>query len=149
MLMDRDAIATMIPHQGAMCLLDGLLTWNEAEIRCISRRYAAMNNPLRRADGTLGIATGIEIAAQAMALHGRLTGSASGGASGGAKQGVLASVRDVRFFAGALDASDGALTVAAERLAGDSGGATYHFALSRDSVTILSGRATVLLDIAA
>jgi predicted hotdog family 3-hydroxylacyl-ACP dehydratase len=143
MLMDRDAIATMIPHAGTMCLLDGLLSWNEAEISCISQRHHKADNPLRRADGTLGIAIGIELAAQAMALHGALNRRAADGP----KQGFLASARDVQLFAASLDTAEGALTVNAERIAGDASGATYRFALTRDGAALLSGRATVMLNI--
>jgi len=141
MIADRAMIAAMIPHAGAMCLLDGLLNWNDSAIRCVSRCYSGADNPLRREDGTLGIATGIEIAAQAMALHGGLTAPA-GGKPG---QGFLASLRDVQFAAAKLDTGAGDLMVDAERLLGDSSGATYRFALSRGGTTLLSGRATVLL----
>ncbi len=137
---DRDTIATLIPHAGTMCLLDGLLSWDETTIHCLSRRYQNADNPLRRADGTLGIATGIEIAAQAMALHGGLT--APPGSS--PAQGRLASLRDIRFAAASLDGA-GDLMVEAQRLLGDSAGATYRFALTRDGATLISGRATVLL----
>ena len=34
-LVDRDTIATMIPHAGAMCLLDGVLGWDETSVRCV------------------------------------------------------------------------------------------------------------------
>jgi len=144
MLMDRDAIAAMLPHAGAMCLLDGLLAWDRGSISCVSRRYLARDNPLRRADGTLGIAAGIELAAQAMALHGGLIA-----AGGKPTHGVLASVRDVRFAAAKLDAAAGEVAVDAELLAGDAGGATYRFALTRNGRVLLSGRATVILETTA
>jgi len=145
MLMDRDAIAAMLPHAGAMCLLDGLLAWDRGSISCVSRRYLARDNPLRRADGTLGIAAGIELAAQAMALHGGLIAAAGGKPT----HGVLASVRDVRFAAAALDAAAGEVAVDAELLAGDAGGASYRFALTRNGLVLLSGRATVILETTA
>jgi predicted hotdog family 3-hydroxylacyl-ACP dehydratase len=31
---DRAAIAALIPHAGAMCLLDGVLAWNRTSIAC-------------------------------------------------------------------------------------------------------------------
>ena len=144
MLMDRDAIAAMLPHAGAMCLLDGLLAWDRGSISCVSRRYLARDSPLRRADGTLGIAAGIELAAQAMALHGGLIA-----AGGKPTHGVLASVRDVRFAAAKLDAAAGEVAVDAELLAGDAGGASYRFALTRNGLVLLSGRATVILETTA
>jgi len=139
MLIGRDEIAAMIPHAGAMCLLDGVLGWDDVSVRCVSSRYADADNPLRRADGTLGMACGIEIAAQAMAVHrGLLAGT--GGAPG---LGYLMSVRDVRFSAPHL-VGEGDLLVEAALLMGDAGGATYRFALSRDGMELLVGRAAVL-----
>jgi predicted hotdog family 3-hydroxylacyl-ACP dehydratase len=142
MLIGRDEIATMIPHAGAMVLLDEVLFWDADSVRCVSRRYAAADNPLRRADGTLGTASGIEIAAQAMAVHGRVTA----GNSTRPAQGYLASLRDVRLGAAHLDTHPGDLTIEATRLMGDSAGATYQFSLTRDGAELLSGRATVLLE---
>jgi predicted hotdog family 3-hydroxylacyl-ACP dehydratase len=140
-LIDRDRIATMIPHSGAMCLLDGVLSWGEGSVRCLSRRYQERDNPMRRADGALGMACGIEIAAQAMAVHGQLiTGDGSR-----PNRGYLASLRDVRLGARWLDAVPGDLVIDAERLMGDANGASYRFAVAREGLTLLSGRATVLL----
>ncbi|MDD2705103.1 MAG: phosphotransferase [Acidocella sp.] len=140
-IIERDQILTMIPHAGTMCLLDAVLDWNEHSVRCLSRRYRQQDNPLRRADGVLGAACGIEIAAQAMAVQGRLTSGAGGPPSGG---GYLASLRDVQLRAGRLDAIDGDLIIEAERLMGDARGASYRFTLAAQGVELLSGRATVL-----
>ena len=52
--------------------------WDATSITCLSHRFSAPDNPLRRADGRLGTTCGIEVAAQAMALHGRLTAPAGG-----------------------------------------------------------------------
>jgi predicted hotdog family 3-hydroxylacyl-ACP dehydratase len=142
-LMDHAMIATLIPHGGDMCLLDDLLSWDAGSIICVSHRYRGAKNPLRNLDGSLGIACGIELAAQAMALHGRL----SAGTAGPTRGGILASLRDVRFGAARLDTGTGGLTIAAERLLGDSSGATYQFSLTCDDIELLSGRATVLLGI--
>lgn len=142
-LIDRERIASMIPHSGAMCLLDGVLRWNAASIRCLSRRYQDPDNPMRRADGKLGMACGIEIAAQAMAVHGQLiTGDGRR-----PTRGYLASLRDVQLSSGCLDAAFGDLVIDSERLMGDASGATYRFALAREGIALLSGRATVLLQV--
>ncbi len=140
MILDHDSIATMIPHQGAMCLLDAVLRWDAASIACLSRRYRAPDNPPRRQDGTLGTATGIELAAQAMAVHGRLLA----GADGAPRPGYLASVRDVRLRHGTLDPGEGDLMVEAQLLMGDDKSAAYSFTLTCDGLARLTGRATVL-----
>jgi predicted hotdog family 3-hydroxylacyl-ACP dehydratase len=139
-LIERDQLLTMIPHAGSMCLLDAVLAWDEAAVRCLSRRYRDRDNPLRRADGVLGAACGVEIAAQAMAVHGRLIS----GESGTPVHGYLASLRDVTFCTQRLDALDGDLIVDATRLMGDAQGASYRFVLAVQGTALLSGRATVL-----
>ena len=40
----RDEILALIPHGGAMCLLDVLLNWDADHITCLSHRAG---NPLR------------------------------------------------------------------------------------------------------
>lgn len=144
-VIDRDRIATMIPHAGSMCLLDGVLRWDAVSVRCLSRRYRDAGNPMRRADGVLGTACGIEIAAQAMAVHGRLVA----GNCGPPTRGYLASVRDVRLATERLDAVAGDLVIDAECLMGDARGATYRFAVACDGVELLAGRATVLFEAGA
>ncbi len=144
-LIGREQIASMIPHAGEMCLLDEVLHWDEDSVRCVSRCYAGTENPMRRGDGVLGAACGIEIAAQAMAVHGRLVAPADGKADAG----YLASVRDVRFAVARLDAEPGDLIIDAERLMGDARGATYRFSVTRGGAKLLSGRATVLLAVTA
>jgi len=60
-----------IPHQGRMCLLEQVLSWNRQELRCRSGSHRATDHPLR-AHGRLGSACLIEYAAQAVAIHGAL-----------------------------------------------------------------------------
>lgn len=136
----HEQILGMIPHAGAICLLDEVLDWNAVSVRCISRRYREPGNPLRRADGTLGTACGIEIAAQAMAVHGRLTAPADGKPV----PGYLVSLRNVRLAAPMLDDAAGPLLIEARLMAGGEGGASYEFTVSAQGTPWLGGRATVL-----
>jgi predicted hotdog family 3-hydroxylacyl-ACP dehydratase len=138
----RAGILTMIPHAGAMCLLDEVESWDAANIICRSSRYGDADNPLRRADGTLGASCGIEIAAQAMAVHGRLTACGDGPP----RPGFLVSLRDVRLHAARLDAQAGPLIIMARQLLGDARGAAYEFNVSRAAAELVSGRATVLFE---
>ena len=71
MFMNRAWIEERIPHHGRMCLLDEVIEWDAQHIRCRSATHRDPDNPLR-SHGRLGIACGIEYAAQAMALHGAL-----------------------------------------------------------------------------
>src|SRR5690348_10619619 len=87
----RESIAGMIPHAGTMCMIDAVVSWDATSLRCLSRSHHDPANPMRRPDGVLSAACGIEIAAQAMALHGRLLSKVSAPPV----RGLLVSVRDV------------------------------------------------------
>jgi predicted hotdog family 3-hydroxylacyl-ACP dehydratase len=154
MPLNRAWIEARIPHQGRMCLLDEVLDWNAQRIRCRTATHRAPDNPLRSHD-RLGIACGIEYAAQAMALHGALAGGAANGAANGAvdalaggpsRVGLLAGVRDVRFLVLRLDDIESDLICEVTHLAGDSLTALYEFALRDRDRSLLSGRASVILD---
>lgn len=124
-----------------MCLLDEVIQWNEATIRCISRSHRDGDNPLR-AGPQLPALCGIEYAAQAMAVHGRL--SAIVGET--PRAGYIASVSDVVCHARRLDDLEHDLVIDAERLMGDEQRVLYRFALSAGGMEILRGRAAVVLD---
>jgi predicted hotdog family 3-hydroxylacyl-ACP dehydratase len=142
-LPDRAWIAARIPHQGSMCLLDGVLAWDAEHIVCHARSHRLADNPLR-AQGVLGIANGIEYAAQAMAVHAALlAGSETAPAAG-----FLASVRDVTWQAQRLDDHATELRIHAERQSGDDTTVLYRFHLDAGGATVLSGRASVMLDAA-
>ena len=142
MRLNRGWIESHIPHRGRMCLLDEVLDWETDRIRCASGCHAAPDHPLR-SHGRLGIACGIEIAAQTMAVHGALSAA---GASNRPRMGLLAGVRGVRMYATRLDEVRADLICEATRVAGDTGTALYEFALTSAGSTLMSGRATVVLD---
>jgi len=141
MLVSRAEIARMIPHTGAMCLLDGVLRWDAASIQCVSRTHGDDNNPLR-VDGQLPALCGIEYAAQAMALHGGLSGIVGGKP----RAGYLAGLRDVVCLVERLDDLAGDLIIDAKQIMGDASLAIYQFSLRVGATEVLRGRATVVLD---
>lgn len=141
MLISKTEIAKMIPHAGAMCLLDGVLHWDAETIRCISRTHRDATNPLR-SNGQLPALCGIEYAAQAMAVHGGLAGVVGEKP----KAGYLASLRDVVCRRGRLDDLAGDLVVDVSLMMGDESRVIYQFALRVGEVEVLSGRATVVLN---
>lgn len=147
--MNRAWIEARIPHQGRMCLLDEVVAWNARHIRCSTGTHRALDNPLRSHD-RLGIASGIEYAAQAMALHGALAAAAAGlNAAAAPRVGLLASVRDVRLRVLRLDDIEYDLICEATHLAGDNFTAMYEFALRDKDKSLLDGRASVVLDAGA
>lgn len=144
--MNRAWIEARIPHQGRMCLLDEVIAWNAHHIRCRTGTHRALDNPLRSHD-RLGIACGIEYAAQAMALHGALAGAVPGDAAAAASRvGLLASVRDVRLQVLRLDDIETDLICEVTHLAGDNFTAMYEFALRDPHKLLLGGRASVVLN---
>jgi predicted hotdog family 3-hydroxylacyl-ACP dehydratase len=144
--MNRAWIEEHIPHQGRMCLLDEVIEWDVRHIRCRSATHRALDNPLRSQD-RLGIACGIEYAAQAMALHAALAAGATSGAPVDApKVGFLAGVRDVRLWVSRLDDIESDLICEAILFAGDGLTAIYEFTLRDTLRSLLSGRATILLN---
>jgi predicted hotdog family 3-hydroxylacyl-ACP dehydratase len=144
--MNRAWIEERIPHQGRMCLLDEVIEWDMQHIRCRSATHSALGNPLRSQD-RLGIACGIEYAAQAMALHGALAAGATSGAPlESPKVGFLAGVRDVRLWVSRLDDIESDLICEAILVAADGLTAIYEFTLRDALRNLLSGRATILLN---
>jgi predicted hotdog family 3-hydroxylacyl-ACP dehydratase len=139
MLLNRAWIEAHIPHQGAMCLLDEVLDHGVGHVRCRSSTHRALDNPLR-SHGRLGIACGIEYAAQAMAIHGALAHAER------SEAGFLASVRDVRLGALRLDDIEADLICRVTHVAGDALTAMYHFTVSGQHRVLLEGRAAVVLD---
>lgn len=140
-MLERAWIAAHIPHQGTMCLLDTVLEWDEHHIVCEALSHTAADHPLR-AGGRLGAATGVEYAAQAMALHGGLLAAPDSAPA----QGYLTSVRGLSLHVARLDDLAGPLRVSAERLSGDARLVLYRFELHHQDRCLLEGRASVVLD---
>jgi predicted hotdog family 3-hydroxylacyl-ACP dehydratase len=142
MPVSRAEIESMIPHSGRMCLLDRVLSWDAITIRCISRNHRDADNPLRAGAAFLPALCGIEYAAQAMAVHGRL----SSAVEQRPRAGYLASVSDLVCNAERLDDIAAELVVEAEKIAGDAERVLYRFALSAEGRLLLHGMAAVVLD---
>jgi predicted hotdog family 3-hydroxylacyl-ACP dehydratase len=147
--LDHAGIEALVPHRGAMCLLDRMLSWSEARIECVAVNHRDAGHPLRTRSGLLASAA-IEYAAQAAALHGAL-GARSAGEK--AAPGALASARDVRLAVRRLDdlprVSDAMgpdeLRIVAVRVAGDATRLLYSFAIGHAGHDIASGRLAVIL----
>lgn len=142
MLVTRPEIARLIPHGGAMCLLDGVVQWDASRIVCVSRSHRARDNPLRAAGG-LPALCGVEYAAQAMAVHGGLAGKADGRP----RAGYLAHLKGVDCRRSRLDDLEGDLVVEAEQVAGEGAHVIYRFRLRVGEVDVLSGQALVTLEV--
>jgi predicted hotdog family 3-hydroxylacyl-ACP dehydratase len=137
----KNDIAKLIPHAGAMCLLDEILNWDESGIRAATRTHLDERNPLRH-NGHLPAVCAVEYAAQTMAVHGSL-------ASLDAKRpraGYLVSARDVVLHEQTLDTLDDTLVIEAERIAGDVRGVLYRFDIRHRERAVANGILMVILD---
>jgi len=138
---DHAWLLAHIPHQGSMCLLDRIDSWDAQHIQCSASSHRAPDNPLR-AHGRLGAACGIEYAAQAMAAHGALLAAADSAP----RAGYLASVRAVELKVARLDDIAADLRVEAVRESGDDNTILYGFSVYAGQDLLLGGRAIVVLD---
>lgn len=136
-MLDRNAIARLIPHGGNMVLLDKVNAWSDTEISCTTFTHLRADNPLRRR-GRLASVCGVEYGAQAMAVHGGLV-------DGRGRPGFLASLRHVQFKTDRLDNLDSELAVSARLLHRESNGAVYAFTVGANGEVVVSGQATVFL----
>jgi predicted hotdog family 3-hydroxylacyl-ACP dehydratase len=139
-MLGRDAIAALIPHQGAMCLLDRVVEWDKDHVVLATSTHRAIDNPLRL-DGRLRAIHLCEYGAQAMAVHGGLSAQADGRA---ARPGFLVSLRDVNLTVDYIDDLNGELTVSAHRLLESAASWQYSFEVKHGSETLASGRAAII-----
>ena len=137
MKLDRAGIERLVPHAGAMCLLEEVLEWDENTIVCRATSHRDAANPLRSSDGLAAI-IGVEYAAQAVAVHGGLSGEKS-------SRGYLAALRDIAFSVARLDGERGDLVVSATRVAAESGRLLYDFRLEGGGRELIRGRLSVVL----
>ncbi len=141
---EKPHLAQLLPHSGDMCLLDRVLNWDEAAIHCQTLSHHSPENPLRDAN-CLPVQAGIEYAAQAMAIHGKLC------SDDGCKPriGYLAVLSKVDWYVNRLDNSSAGkklpLEVYAEKLMASAGGSSYHFRLQQAGELLIEGQALVAL----
>ncbi len=132
-------IHELVPHQGAMCLLEDVLEWTEDTIVCRAASHRDPANPLRGRDGLAAI-MGVEYAAQAVAVHGGLINK-----SQQPRVGYLAGLRDVACFVERLDAETDDITVCAARVAAEGGRLLYDFRIEGGGRELLKGRLSMVL----
>ena len=140
--LDHAWIASHIPHQGSMCLLKNVHAWNDDKIECRADSHRALDNQLR-AHGQLGIACGVEYAAQAMAVHGALLAPAN---SPRPKVGYLVSVRGVTMAVTRLDDINTDLVITANCMMANDSNMLYQFTVCANDKVLLEGRAAVVLN---
>ena len=141
----RIDVVGLIPHQGAMCLLDTVESWDEKGIVCNASSHRRSENPLRDGAGLRG-SCAIEYGAQAVAAHAGLMDGASGWR---ARIGFLAAVRDVTVWVARFDDMEQVLTVRADVVLRQDTGQVYEIGVTAGAQTILTGRIVVMAPLAS
>ena len=137
-------ISQLIPHRGAMCLLDSIETWDDHHIVCRATSHRRPDNPLRD-DSGLRALCGIEYGAQAIAAHAALLGG---------PQWAVALMRDCWPPRGMSPRRcpiwtmcAGALTIRANLVLTHEKGSIYDVMVTGDGRTLLTGRLSVMVSI--
>lgn len=139
--MNHQELCSLIPHDGTMCLLDGVEQWNETHIVCSSYSHRSETNPLRHGE-QLAAVHGVEYAAQAMAVHGGLRAREKGETN---PPGFLVALRDVKLHVERLDTINHPLHVEASELMRSGGSFIYEFLIEAGGERLLEGRLTVMV----
>jgi predicted hotdog family 3-hydroxylacyl-ACP dehydratase len=141
MILTKPAWQELIPHRGAMCLLDAVVAWDDEQIHATSASHRASGNPLR-ADGVLRGVHLCEYAAQAMAVHGGLLAQRDGAT---AQPGFLVSLRAVDLHVARVDDLAGDLDVFARKLLDNGASWQYEFRVEHAGRLLAQGRAAVMV----
>jgi predicted hotdog family 3-hydroxylacyl-ACP dehydratase len=134
-------IATLIPHQGAMCLLERVLEWDDTRVLLETGTHRSPSNPLL-SDGRLRAIHLCEYGAQAMAVHGALVSRAGGGH---ATPGMLVSLRSVTLRRDYIEDLPDVLIVEARCLQASATSLQYSFRITHLGDLLAEGRAAVML----
>lgn len=126
-------ILNLLPHGSEMVLLDAVESMTEESIVCLTGCHRASGNPLRCGRSLPAVAA-VELAAQALALHGgALCGSAP-------RAGVLVPVRDLRLNRPDLDVPEAELRVEAGPVRRSDTGCMANFRVGPPDGPYVSGR---------
>ena len=140
-MLTHEEISSCIPHAGDMVLLDHIASWDDTTIYAVATSHRNADNPLRN-DKNLGIAAGIEYAAQAIAVHGYWLARQS---AGKVRTGRIVSVRDISCTVQQLDNIVEDLKIQATQLLLDDAAMNYVFAIHAGSSLLMQGRVTISL----
>jgi len=140
-MIGRADIQALIPHQGAMCLWDEVIAWDDARVHVRAHGHRDPAHPLR-SGGRLHAVHLCEYGAQAMAVHGGLRARAGAGV---ARAGVLVALRGIHLHVARIDDLAGAIECEAQPLAESEHSQQYAFRITHAGALIAEGRAAVML----
>ena len=131
-------IDRMLPHAGAMVLIDEIVYADPMRIECATHAHRSAGFPLAL-DGRVSSLCAIEMAAQAMALH-----AAVADPRHQVRIGRLASVSDVEVLHDGLDDKLDTLRVEAFLEHASAAGSAYRFSVASGATVLIRGRALVV-----
>jgi predicted hotdog family 3-hydroxylacyl-ACP dehydratase len=134
-------LVDLIPHQGPMCLLDCVESWNEDGIVCRATSHHRPDHPLRDRSGLRGLCA-IEYGAQAIAAHAGLMGTS---ADSKAPIGFIAAARDIVVAVARLDDIEEPLTIRADVVLRQGTGHVYEIAVTAGAHIVLTGRLSIIV----
>ena len=144
-MIDKNQIQALIPHAGAMCLLEAVTAWDEQSIACVTQTHRDPANPLRR-QGRLPAVMAFEYGGQAAAVHGGLGAPAPRPT---APPGALAALRVPRRVVADLDGIAEPLEIAAHLLLGDQAHCLYAIQVSAAGRLLAEARIAIVPQAAA
>ena len=137
-MLTNSEIRGLIPHTGSMFLLNSVEKWDNKSIVCTAISHLDPENPLR-SRGRLNIVSGVEYAAQAMAIHDALWSSIP------CALGYLAAVSRIDYSIARLDTVCQPIQITAQWIFRLGQGSIYRFNITAGEDTLMTGRASVFI----
>lgn len=135
-------IESLLPQAAPMVLLDAVESWDSLTVRCSAQSHLLADNPLRQS-GILSVYAGVEYAAQAQAVHARLTANAGGDEI--PRKGFVAVASKLEAGVRNLDEIAVALQIELTQLAANDQSSLYCFSLSAAGQQLLQGELLAVL----
>ena len=129
-----------MPHQGAMRLIERVVTATDTHIHCVAADHNADDYPLRL-NGTLFSVTLVELGAQAAAVHTSLYNIANN------HSGLLIGLKKVEFAKHVVGKTSQKLDIYADQIHFDVGVALYSFCIRNEEQEIVKGQAMLQMKV--
>ena len=143
-MLEKHQIEGLLPHQGAMFLMERVTGYDGDKITCVTRSHLNPANPLRHSDW-LPAHTAIEYAAQAAGIHGGLL-NRDLFPDAPAQMGYLAVISNAEWKVERLDDLPGELIIHAQRTAVMPGGRAYRVRIEHVGKVIMTGDLVIALE---
>ena len=143
-MLEKHQIEGLLPHQGAMFLLERVTDYDRDKITCMTRSHLNPDNPLRHQE-RLPAHVAIEYAAQAAGIHGGLLNRELF-PEAPAQMGYLAVISNAQWTVERLDTLSGELVIHALRTAVTPGGRAYRVRIEHADQIIMTGDLVIALD---